>query len=281
MEAKVALDKTQHELATLREALGWEIEERKKSEALRTEGPRSLRPFEQMVYSQNGEDGVIGEIFRRIGAPTRTFVEIGVGDGWQNNSLFLLCQGWRGTWFDAADDCLATLASWPLDCARDVKPVIERLNRENIAAVLTGAGVPREPDLLSLDVDQNTYHLWEALREWRPRLAVIEYNGVLPASTDWKVPYSAEKVWDGSLNYGASLKALERLGRSLGYTLVYCEAKGVNAFFVRDDLVGDRFAGPFTAEEHYMPLRFQHDRGLAMNRKALLSRDPDTPASGG
>jgi hypothetical protein len=33
------------------------------------------------VYSQNNEDGIIAEIFRRIGTENRTFVEFGVGDG--------------------------------------------------------------------------------------------------------------------------------------------------------------------------------------------------------
>src|SRR5262245_40537087 len=33
------------------------------------------------VYSQNDEDGIIQEIFRRIGSSNRTFVEFGAGDG--------------------------------------------------------------------------------------------------------------------------------------------------------------------------------------------------------
>ena len=40
---------------------------------------------------------MIQEIFRRIGTTNRTFVEFGVGDGLENNSLFLLKQGARLT----------------------------------------------------------------------------------------------------------------------------------------------------------------------------------------
>ena len=36
--------------------------------------------------------------------------------------------------------------------------------------------------------------------------------------------------------YGASLKALEKLGRKKKYTLVGVDKNGVNAFFVRNDL---------------------------------------------
>ncbi len=52
------------------------------------------------VHSQNEEDGIIQEIFRRIGTTTKTFVEIGVGNGLENNSLYLLLQGWHGLWIE-------------------------------------------------------------------------------------------------------------------------------------------------------------------------------------
>ena len=38
--------------------------------------------------------------------------------------------------------------------------------------------------------------------------------------------------------------------------MVGCNYTGVTAFFVRDDLVGDHFAAPFTAENHYEPPRY-------------------------
>ncbi|MEO8175007.1 MAG: hypothetical protein ABI581_18065, partial [Sediminibacterium sp.] len=40
-------------------------------------------------------------------------------------------------------------------------------------------------------------------------------------------------------------------GMSKGYKLVASSFSGVNAFFVREDLVGDKFTGPFTAENHF------------------------------
>ena len=61
----------------------------------------------------------------------------------------------------------------------------------------------------------------------------------------------------------------------MGYALVGCDLAGTNAFFVRDDLVGDRFVAPFTAENHYEPVRYPllHRRG---HRRGIL----DTGASG-
>jgi hypothetical protein len=56
-----------------------------------------LRALERKVYSQNGEDGILGEIFRRIGTTHRYFVEFGVETGRECNSARLVFQEqWRG-----------------------------------------------------------------------------------------------------------------------------------------------------------------------------------------
>ena len=50
---------------------------------------KSLRRHHGQVYGQNGEDGMIAEIFRRIGGPqNRLFIEIGIENGLQNNTRF-------------------------------------------------------------------------------------------------------------------------------------------------------------------------------------------------
>ena len=41
------------------------------------------------------------------------------------------------------------------------------------------------------------------------------------------------RVW--TTNFGASLACLTEQANNLGYDLVYCESKGVNAFFIRKD----------------------------------------------
>src|SRR4051795_11525656 len=68
-----------------------------------------LRLFRQpaQVCSQDGSDGAVREIFRRIGITNRVFVEIGVGDGCENNTAFLLSTGWSGYWIDGDAGFLA------------------------------------------------------------------------------------------------------------------------------------------------------------------------------
>lgn len=218
--------------------------------------PRRLSRSAWQVCSQNGEDGMIHEIFRRIHVGSRVFVEVGVGDGSQNNTAFLLSLGWSGFWVEGAPQFLAktaVLKDLPKDRLR-LKDAF--VTKENITGLLQEMGVSGEFALLSLDIDRNTYHVWEGLKGFRPAVVVVEYNASFPPDVNWVVSYDADKTWDGTINFGASLKAFELLGRKLGYCLVGCDFAGVNAFFVREDLVGEKFAAPYTAENHYEPPRY-------------------------
>ena len=231
---------------------------------------RLPRHFGQ-VSSQNGEDGMIHEIFRRIGTHNRIFAEVGVGDGRENNTAFLLAQGWTGFWVDGDNAFEKTVAARPDLTTGCLRSAVRFVSRENIAPLFGELGVPAEFDLLSLDVDQNTYYLWEGLSGYRPRVVVVEYNAAIPPDVDWRVRYDPTRLWDGSQNFGASLKAFEALGIRLGYSLVGCDFLGANAFFVRSDLTADKFAGPFTAENHYEPPRYTllHRRS---HRNEILDR---------
>jgi hypothetical protein len=48
-----------------------------------------------------------------------------------------------------------------------------------------------------------------------------------------------DAMWDGSEYFGTSVLALRRLGASHGYTMVYCESRGVNCFLVDNAMLGE------------------------------------------
>lgn len=219
--------------------------------------PRKLNHYEARVFSQFGEDGIIAEIFRRVGVKNRRFVEIGVEDGLETNTTYLLTQGWHGLWIDANEERLREARrAFSAPVREGVLAIVHSfVTAENVCSLLAGASVSEEFDLLSIDIDRNTYYIWEALRDYRPRLVIVEYNSGFPPFDPWKVHYSPDKVWNGTSWYGASLKAYEQLGESLGYVLVGCNLGGVNAFFVRRDLAEEHFSPPFTSENHYEPPR--------------------------
>ncbi|WP_158968009.1 hypothetical protein [Chachezhania sediminis] len=218
---------------------------------------RSLAPYFAQVYSQNGEDGHIAEIFDRIGAGQRTFLEIGIEDGTQNTSRFLLEQGWHGTWVEGSPEMADRAAEIFADHVRSGALTVVQgfVTAENVNDLLDANGVPATLDYLSLDVDQNTSHVWRTLNR-RARAMCIEYNANIPPSLALEVPYDPNAAWDGSSNYGASLKTLELIGRQKGAQLVGCDLSGVNAFFVDAAETADRFLEPFDARTHYEPPRY-------------------------
>lgn len=219
--------------------------------------PKRLLLHALQVSSASGEDGIIQEIFRRVNPVSRVFAEVGVGVGTENNTAFLLSLGWTGYWFDSDEEFLETVRNrhdLRNNCVRGIAAFV---TKENVGTLFARLGVPMEFDLLSIDVDQNTYYIWEGLASYRPRVVVVEYNSSIPTDIDWRVHYQPDRVWDGTINFGASLKAFELLGRRLGYSLVGCEFCGANAFFVRNDLVTPGlFSEPYTAENHFEPPRY-------------------------
>jgi len=219
--------------------------------------PKRLLRHGFKVYSQHDEDGIIQEIFRRIGPSHRTFVELGVETGVECNTAKLLIEGWRGLWIEANAQACKAIASGFAEFLSDRRLALQQsfVTAENINALLESAAFKGEIDLLSIDIDFNDYWVWKAIKAVNPRALVIEYNAGLHPPLSVTVPYQPNRAGDGTNYFGASLGALVRLGREKGYRIVGCNISGSNAFFVREDLCADHFLEPATAEEHYEPPR--------------------------
>ena len=225
--------------------------------------PKRLERFGAKGYSQNDEDGIIREIFKRIGTTNKRFVEFGTGNGLENNTVFLLCQDWSGLWIDGSEVDHAAqneVFAWAIK-DKQLHAVQSFLTTENINRVIGDAGTKGEIDLLSIDIDGNDYHIWKAIDVVNPRVLVIEYNAYAPPPVRWIMKYDPNYVWDGKSSYfNSSLQSLEELGREKGYTLVGCNLSGLNAFFVRSDLTASHFCGETTAANLYQPRRWWLDQ---------------------
>lgn len=205
--------------------------------------PKYLEQYGYKVYSQNDEDGILNEIFNRIGTCNKKFVEFGVENGSENNTRFLLMQGWKGLWIEANKEYFEQIQSRFEKEIREKQLRIENafITKENINYLIERAELGREVDLLSIDIDGNDYHIWKQIDVINPRVVVIEYNAKFPPEFYWIMDYNEKHIWDGTDYFGASLNALEKLGREKGYQLVGTNICGTNAFFVRDDLVCNKF----------------------------------------
>jgi hypothetical protein len=217
------------------------------------------------IHSQNDEDGILHLIFSIIGA-VGLAVEIGCGDGVQNNTTNLIVnQGWHGLLIDADPANIASARTFFTRC-RDTMifpPAIRQrfVTSENANEVV--AGFEGEIDLLSLDIDSIDYWVLNALTAVNPRVIVAETPTIWGPEFARSVPNSPR--WNFAANpdfYGASLGAFDKLLRTRGYRFVGTSKYGTNSFFIRGGLGDDAFPAASLKEG------FRHPRA----KEGIVSR---------
>jgi len=200
-----------------------------------------LARYEYSWLSQNGEDGIIRYLFDAIGFESRWFVEFGFGAVQCNGLRLMMKEDFNGLLMDGSTENVEffEFAARKLGIDR-VKAVQAFITLDNLESLITGQGVPREIDFLSLDVDGNDYWFWKALDCVSPRVVCIEYNAGLGPDLSVTIPYDPEferyARHASGFFHGASLAALEKLGRQKGFNLIGCDSTGTNAFFLRSDI---------------------------------------------
>jgi len=247
----------------------------------RNASPAPLSSFERRVTSQNGEDGILEEIFRRVGTTNGYLVEIGSADGEENCTRQLVESGWSGLWIEA-DPVRAARAREVADGR--VTVIAAAASPEQIPAMLHASGVPEGPDLVVVDIDGADWWVLNAvLSRFAPRVLVAEYNATFPPSSSWIQRYRPNRVWDGTFRHGASLSAISTLARAHDLLLVGCDSSGVNAFFVADSEIDQvSFGRPGDVESHYVgpwfaPGLWGHPRSADATRP-MLALAPDDVA---
>jgi hypothetical protein len=221
-----------------------------------------LEHFGYKVCSQNDEDGIIEEIFKRLNISIGTFCEIGVENGLECNSLYLLLKNWRGVWLEGNDAHGTQIASKFSSLVNNkrlgfqigyVYPHnINELIFENLKKLSLSA---EDLDFLSIDIDGMDIHLLSSLNIL-PKVICIEYNGKFPPPVSLTPVYDESYRWRYSDYMGASLVAINDIAVTKGYSLVGTNITGVNSFFVRNDLLGDKFGRDFSPENLYNKARY-------------------------
>jgi hypothetical protein len=182
--------------------------------------------FRKTVTSQWGDDGIIEEIFNRIGVENKFCVEFGAWDGkylsntwdlWHNKS-------WSAILIEGEKERVSDLEKSTKDFekVRTYNAFVSPKGRNSLDNILTKLNAPTNLDLLSVDVDGDDYYIFESLTKFTPRVVVIEYNPTIPPEIDL---VQAEGEF-----FGASAFAMVNLAEKKGYGLVCCTE--TNCFFV-------------------------------------------------
>ena len=235
-----------------------------------------LQHYEYSWLSQNGEDGILRYLFEEVGFGSRIFVEFGFGAQQCNALRLIVHEKFTGLMMDGSEEqCdYFNRAAHKMNIP-GVQAVCTFIDLDNLESLISDNGIPRDIDFLSVDVNGNDYWIWDQLESVSPRVACIEYNAGMGPDWSCTIPYSADferyDAHPSGFFAGASLQALETLGKKKGYRLVGCDATGTNSFFIRDDIDAPNVP-TLTAREAFKPHANWIGRGISEAEQLEIMR---------
>ena len=227
--------------------------------------------WEFSALSQSGEDGIIDVLTSKIKYPNKYFVEIGSSDGIENNTSYLaIVKKFSGVMIEGNKQS-------SLECELNVSHLCSHLfvkcvstfvYSENVSQILKEFVIYKNPDVFSLDIDGNDYHVTKSMMEndFRPKIIVVEYNSAFGPDRSQTIEYnnSLTHMADShhGLYYGVSISGWRKFFNQLGYKFVTVNSDGVNAFFIDPQEFScdftDNICGLNFAENAYQTLKFKN-----------------------
>lgn len=188
-----------------------------------------LLKYRANLHSQNGEDGVLIEIFRRLKIVPAWVCEFGAWDGkYLSNTFYWVQRGARAVYIEADQqkmkDLDATVNEYPT-----ILPIHSMVHAEgpnSLDSILKDTPIPYDFDILSIDIDSYDYQVWKGFHNYAPKVVVIEINSAVQPTNETHIH---DQHHDGT----GFLPTL-RLGLQKSYTLV---AHTGNLIFVHNDWV--------------------------------------------
>ncbi|MFO0942398.1 MAG: hypothetical protein U0930_16795 [Pirellulales bacterium] len=194
----------------------------------------TLKDFAENVHSQYGEDGIVREVLRRISCQTsldQWCVEFGAWDGMYLSNTYRLIQqeGYNAVLIEGDPQRHQVLCgNLPQTNVHKICRFVTFEADSTLDAILKTTPIPESFDFLSIDIDGCDFYILESLRVFKPKVICIEFNPSIPNEVDFVQPC------DFSIKQGCSPKALARLAKLKGYTVV--AATTCNLILVRADL---------------------------------------------
>lgn len=224
---------------------------------------KSFKEAEFKVFSQFGDDGIIQYLISKLNISVEKFVEFGVENYEESNTRFLLRHNnWQGLVIDGSFSHITYIKSDPIYWLHDLTAVNSFITTDNINHILSDNGFQGKLGILSIDIDGNDYWVWQAITVADADIVIVEYNSTFGFERSISIPYKADfnrlKAHYSGLYFGASLSALCDIGIKKGYAFVGCNQAGNNAYFVKDDLLGDLKA--LSPEEGFVKAKFRESR---------------------
>lgn len=189
-------------------------------------------------FSQNGEDGILDVLRKRLNASNRYFIEIGAADGIENNSGWLLvAEKYNGLLIEGSPHLVERARRTVVGYSVGAEIHNMFVTKESVFEIKSLA-LYHDPDVFSLDIDGNDYYIADAVFNagFRPKIFVVEYNSVYGPERSMTIEYEPTFVFTKAhpthLYYGVSISGWRKFFERHGYRFISVDRNGVNAFFV-------------------------------------------------
>lgn len=214
------------------------------------ENTLSLLQHRKNVYSHNGEDGVLEYLLAKLPDSNKWAVEFGAWDGkWASNTCNLLeNKNWNVVYIECDKEKFKDLEKnhGSYKTAHLVNCFIDFNGENTLDGIFSRVpGFPKDPDLVSMDIDGCEYHLWEAMNKYTPKMILVEFNPTIP------IDYSYVQPRDFEVNHSSSMKAFIDLANRKGYELI--SVLDYNLLFIRNEFVQQMGLSPASPQELFTP----------------------------
>ena len=202
-----------------------------------------LSSFKKNVTSQWGEDGILEELFRRIGEGNKTCVEFGAWDGKHMSNTWRLWhdKNWAAVLIEGDQkrhlDLKVATETYPK--VTPYHAFVRKSGPDSLDEIFKKLNL-QKIDLVSIDIDGDDYYILESLAI-KPRVVIIEFNPTIPS-------FMSIVSKDGEY-FGSSAKAITELGEKKGYTLAAITE--TNCILVRNDEFVKLGVSPVSLEKEF------------------------------
>ena len=148
-----------------------------------------FQKYKKNFFSQNGEDGVILEILRRLRLKSKKkwCCEFGAWDGIHGSNTFNLVKNYdyNAVYIEGDYKKYQNLVNTSKKFRRIItfNKYINHKNKSinTLDKILKQTKIDKHFDILSIDIDSYDLAVWKTLKKYRPKIVIIEINsGLIP-----------------------------------------------------------------------------------------------------
>jgi hypothetical protein len=206
----------------------------------------NFKKYKKNIYSTDGEDGIIQEIFKRLRkVSNKQLLDLGAWDGIHCSNTYNLIKNknFKGILIEADSKRFKRLCeNFPQN---EIIKINERITFKSqlknngggitLDEILKKNNFEKNFDFLNIDIDGDDYYIFKELK-FKPKIICIEYNNTIPNEVIF--------IQKENLSQGSSAKALIELATKKNYTPI-ASTPG-NLFFV-----SNRYKNLITSEKKY------------------------------